>query len=55
MTVARDTHEPDLTDEDLERMLDAAVQDEREGRISHCDTEHEWQEFLRRLQPPLTG
>lgn len=55
MTVARDTHERDLTDEDLERMLDAAVQDEREGRITHCETEQELQEFLRRLQPPLTA
>ena len=55
MTVARDTHERDLTDEDLERMLDAAVQDERGGRITHCETEQELQEFLQLLQPPLTA
>lgn len=52
--VARDTHERHLTDEDLERMFDAAVQDEREGRMTHCATEQELQEFLLRLQPPLT-
>jgi hypothetical protein len=51
--VARDTDERDLTDEDLERLLRAAVEDEREGLITHCATEQELQEFLRRLQPPL--
>ena len=43
--MARKTTE-DLTDSELEGLLDAAVEDERQGRIVHCADKAELRSFL---------
>lgn len=43
--MARETTE-DLTDSELEDLLHAAVEDEREGRTVHCADEGELRSFL---------
>jgi len=48
--VARETTE-DLTDADMEGLLHAAVEDEREGRIVHCADKDELRIFLESNRP----
>jgi len=40
----------DLTDSELESLLHAAVEDEREGRILHCADKVELRSFLDAVQ-----
>jgi hypothetical protein len=49
------TREPtvhDLTDEEMARRVDAARDDERDGRLVRCRDEVELREFFRTLRQP---
>jgi len=48
--MARKTTE-DLTDSDLEGLIEAAVEDERQGRIVHCADQNELRSFLESVRP----
>lgn len=48
--MARKTTE-DVTDAELEGLLHAAVEDDREGRVVHCANKDELRSFLESARP----
>ncbi len=48
--MARKTEVPDLADDDMVRMLETAVEDEREGRLVRCGDETELRALMEHLQ-----